>query len=234
MQTIEKNIITIKNLSKVYKNKDLETQVLRKIDLEVPSCEFLGIMGKSGAGKSTLMYQIGLLDHPTSGEIILNGINTEKLSTKARTQLRLSMLGYVFQDYALIPEMTAMENVMIPLLMQGKSMEEAKNISKETLIRVGLSNRLLNKPSQLSGGEQQRVSIARAIAHDPKILFADEPTANLDTASGQSIIELFRDLNAKGQTIVMVTHEEEYAKYCDRIVYLEDGQIVRSHNSKQN
>lgn len=224
---MKKNIISIKNLTKSYRTKDLETLVLRGIDLEVAEGEFLGIMGKSGAGKSTLMYQIGLLDHPTSGEIILNGVNTENLSTEHRTNMRLAELGYVFQDYALIPELSASENVMIPLLMKGLSMEEAKKLSEEILSRVDLKDRTGNKPSQLSGGEQQRVSIARAMAHNPKILFADEPTANLDTASGHSIIKLFKEIHAKGQTIVMVTHEEEYAKYCDRIVYLEDGKIVR-------
>lgn len=222
-----RNIISIKNLIKTYKTKEIETPVLRGIDLEVVEGEFLGIMGKSGSGKSTMMYQMGLLDHPTSGEIILNGSNTEKMSTEERTEMRLSELGYVFQDYALIPELTASENTMIPLLMQGKSIPEAEAISKEIISRVGLLNRLDNKPSQLSGGEQQRVSIARAMAHNPKILFADEPTANLDTASGHSIIELFQELHKKGQTIVMVTHEEEYAKHCDRIIFLEDGKIVR-------
>jgi putative ABC transport system ATP-binding protein len=220
-------MIKIKNLVKTYKTKDVETKVLRGIDLEVPEGEFLGIMGKSGAGKSTLMYQIGLLDHPTSGEIILNSINTENLNMEERTAIRLSILGYVFQDYALIPELTASENVMVPLLMQGKSMAEAKEISHGMLSKVGLLPRKDNKPSQLSGGEQQRVSIARAMAHNPKILFADEPTANLDSISGRSIIELFQELHKEGQTIVMVTHEDEYAKYCNRIVYLEDGKIVR-------
>lgn len=220
-------MISIKNLHKTYTNKEVVTPVLRGIDLEVKPGEFLGIMGKSGAGKSTLMYQIGLLDHPTSGEIILNGINTENLSMEDRTHMRLSELGYVFQDYALIPELTASENVMIPLLMSHRSFDEAKKISEETLSKVGLSHRVNNKPSQLSGGEQQRVAVARAIAHEPKILFADEPTANLDSVSGRSIIELFEELHKKGQTIVMVTHEEEYAKYCNRVVHLEDGKIVR-------
>ncbi len=221
------NIISIKNLTKSFQTKDVETKVLRGIDLEVKEGEFLGIMGKSGAGKSTLMYQIGLLDHPTGGEIVIGGVNTENLSTEDRTQMRLSDLGYVFQDYALIPELTALENVMIPLLMKGLSHEEAINISKEILERMELLHRVGNKPSQLSGGEQQRVSIARAMAHKPKILFADEPTANLDTASGHSVIQLFQDLHKAGQTIIMVTHEEEYSKYCNRIVYLEDGKIVR-------
>lgn len=220
-------MIKVKNLTKKYITKHLETEVLKGIDLEVKEGEFLGIMGKSGAGKSTLMYQIGLLDHPTSGEIILAGVNTESLSTEERTQMRLSTLGYVFQDYALIPELTASENVIIPIIMQGKSLEDARKVAEDVLNKVGLLHRINNKPSQLSGGEQQRVAVARAMAHEPKILFADEPTANLDTVSGNSIIELFKELNNKGQTIVMVTHEEEYAKYCDRIVYLEDGKIVR-------
>lgn len=225
-------MIQVKNLHKKYTTKHLETHVLKGIDLEVKDGEFLGIMGKSGAGKSTLMYQISLLDEPTSGEIVLNGVNTESLSTEERTAFRLSTLGYVFQDYALIPELTASENVMIPLLMQGLRREEAEKKALDILDRVGLAHRHGNKPSQLSGGEQQRVSIARAISHEPKILFADEPTANLDSVSGNSVIELFKDLNKKGQTIVMVTHEEEYAKYCDRIVYLEDGKIVREIKQK--
>lgn len=228
-------MISVKNLYKTYTTKDIETPVLRGVNLEVKEGEFIAIMGKSGAGKSTLMYQIGLLDHPTGGEIILNKINTENLSTEERTQMRLSDLGYVFQDYALIPELTAVENVMIPLLMKGLSKNEARKVSKKMLERIGLSHRIDNKPSQLSGGEQQRVSIARATAHNPKILFADEPTANLDTASGNSIIELFREIHKNGQTIVMVTHEEEYAKYCDRVIYLEDGEITKEskpHKSK--
>jgi len=220
-------MIIIKNLYKTYKTKHLETSVLKGINLEVSQGEFLGIMGKSGAGKSTLMYQIGLLDHPTSGEIILNNINTEKLSMEERTEMRLLTLGYVFQDYALIPELSAVENVMIPLLMMGESLENAKKISEDMLIKVGLGHRIENMPSQLSGGEQQRVSIARAMAHKPKILFADEPTANLDSVSGKSVIELFQEFHKKGQTIIMVTHEEEYAKYCERIIYLEDGKIVK-------
>lgn len=220
-------MISVKNLTKTYRTKEIETPVLRGIHLEVKEGEFLGIMGKSGAGKSTLMYQIGLLDHPTSGEIIINGVNTEQMHTEERTDMRLNELGYVFQDYALIPELTAVENVMIPLLMKGLSKTEAREISVKMLDRIGLLQRIDNKPSALSGGEQQRVSIARATAHNPKILFADEPTANLDTISGFAIIELFNDLHKAGQTIVMVTHEEEYAKYCDRIVYLEDGQIVK-------
>ncbi len=220
-------MITIKNLTKTYTNGKLETHVLKGIDLEVKSGEFVAIMGKSGAGKSTLMYQMSLLDEPTSGSIVVDGEEVLELSNKERTRFRLDRLGYVFQDYALVPELTASENVLVPLLMKGQSQDEAKKTAIKALTEVGLSHRENNRPSQLSGGEQQRVSIARAIAEDPKILFADEPTANLDSASGNHIIEVLRDLNKKGQTIVMVTHEKEYTLYCDRIIYLEDGKITR-------
>lgn len=220
-------MIVVKNLTKTYTNGKLETHVLKGIDLEIKKGEFVAIMGKSGAGKSTLMYQMSLLDEPTTGEIIVDGEEVLKLSNRERTRFRLERLGYVFQDYALVPELTASENVLVPLLMKGKSPENSKTIALKALTEVGLAHRANNRPSQLSGGEQQRVSIARAIAEDPKILFADEPTANLDSASGNHIIEVLRDLNKKGQTIVMVTHEKEYTLYCDRIIHLEDGRITR-------
>lgn len=225
-------MITIKNLTKTYTNGKLETHVLKGIDLEVKAGEFVAIMGKSGAGKSTLMYQMSLLDEPTTGEITVDGEEVLKLSNKLRTRFRLDRLGYVFQDYALVPELTASENVLVPLLMKGQSMEQAKRTALKALTEVGLAHRENNRPSQLSGGEQQRVSIARAIAEDPKILFADEPTANLDSASGNHIVEVLRDLNKKGQTIVMVTHEKEYTLYCDRIIHLEDGKITKEERLK--
>ncbi len=225
-------IISVKNLTKTFVNGKIETPVLKGIDLDVREGEFLAIMGKSGAGKSTLMYQMSLLDEPTTGELIVDGADILKLSNKEKTRFRLEKLGYVFQDYALMPELTASENIMVPLLMKGQSMDEAKAQAKIALIEVGMGDKEINRPSQLSGGEQQRVSIARAIAEDPKILFADEPTANLDTASGEHIIEVLRDLNKKGQTIVMVTHEKEYTLYCDRIVHLADGKIVREEKLK--
>lgn len=225
-------IISVKNLTKTFKNGPVETHVLKGIDLNVAAGEFLAIMGKSGAGKSTLMYQMSLLDEPTSGTITVDGSDVLALSNKAKTRFRLEKLGYVFQDYALMPELTAAENIMVPLLMKGMSTDEAKAKASEALGEVGLAGKENNRPSQLSGGEQQRVSIARAIAEDPKILFADEPTANLDTASGEHIIEVLRDLNKKGQTIVMVTHEKEYTLYCDRIVHLADGKIVREEKLK--
>ncbi|MCC7004447.1 ABC transporter ATP-binding protein [Candidatus Nomurabacteria bacterium] len=225
-------IISVKNLIKTFVNGKIETPVLKGIDLDVKEGEFLSIMGKSGAGKSTLMYQMSLLDEPTSGTLHVDGMDILKLSNKEKTRFRLEKLGYVFQDYALMPELTAGENVMVPLLMKGLDTNTAKEKAAKALAEVGLAGKENNRPSQLSGGEQQRVSIARAIAEDPKILFADEPTANLDSASGNHIIEVLRDINKKGQTIVMVTHEREYTLYCDRIVHLEDGKVVREEKLK--
>ncbi len=220
-------MISVKNIIKTYTNGDIETQVLKGINLEVQTGEFLAIMGKSGAGKSTLMYQMSILDEPTSGEITIDGTDILSLSTKEKTEFRLNRLGYVFQDYALVPELTAIENIMIPLLMRGLSTSDAREHSLLALEDVGLSHRVDNLPSQLSGGEQQRVSIARAVAQDPIILFADEPTANLDSASSMNIIDVLMELNKRGQTIVMVTHEKEYTLHCNRIVFLEDGKIIK-------
>jgi putative ABC transport system ATP-binding protein len=215
-----------KNIVKEFKNGDTITQVLKGVDITINSGEFVAIMGKSGAGKSTLMYQLSLLDHPSSGDVILAGENVTNLSHDDRTRFRLDHLGYIFQDYALVPELTAIENVMVPLLMMGNSEIQAKEIARSALGKINMLHRQDNLPSQLSGGEQQRVSIARAVAHNPKILFADEPTANLDSTSSEAVMSIFRGLHSAGQTIVMVTHEPEYTVYCDRIITLSDGQIV--------
>ncbi len=221
-----KPIITTKNLEKTFTDGDRITRVLRGIDLEIKEGEFVAIMGRSGAGKSTLLYQIGLLDEPTSGEITINGTDTHNLTSDEKTQFRLDQLGYVFQDYALLPDLTAQENVAVPLLMQNKPRAEAYRMADEALAKVGLGDKLYNLPAKLSGGQQQRVSIARAIAHNPRIIFADEPTANLDTESSAMILDIFSDLHAKGQTIVMVTHEEEYSSAADRVLVMKDGIIA--------
>ncbi len=202
------------------------TKVLKGVDLEVEKGEFVAIMGRSGAGKSTCLYQLSLLDHPTGGQIIIDGRNTEKMDSDDRTNFRLYELGYVFQDYSLIPELSATENVMLPLLMQGVKKTDAIARAEEALRAVDLGHRLGNLPSEMSGGEQQRTAVARAICHRPKILFADEPTANLDVASSERVMEIFRKLNKEGLTIVMVTHEEEYGKLCDRVIRLSDGMVV--------
>jgi len=220
-------IITAKNIHRRFGEGDLVTHVLKGIDLTVEQGEFVAIMGKSGAGKSTLMYQLSALDEPSEGEIIINGTDIIKLSEAERTEFRLQTLGYVFQNYALVPDLSAEENVMLPLLMRGNTGKDAREIARVAIDGVGLQGKYNNLPALLSGGEQQRVSIARAIAGKPKILFADEPTANLDSVSGRQVVDLIATLNRDvGQTVVMVTHEREYAMGCNRIVHMEDGKIV--------
>ncbi len=220
------SLIRVKNLIKTFTDGEKETRVLKGIDFSVEQGEFIAIMGRSGAGKSTFMYQISLLDEPTSGEIWLFDRDTHNMSVDDKTIFRLNELGYVFQDYALLPDLTAEENVALPLMMKGETKRVAIAEARVALARVGLGHRTGNLPSQLSGGEQQRVSIARALAHKPKILFADEPTANLDNESSKSVMALFDEVHRGGQTIIMVTHEEEYARLAKRIVRLDDGKII--------
>lgn len=223
-----KHIIKATGIKKSFTDGQTVTEVLKGVDLEVNEGEFVAIMGRSGAGKSTLLYQLSLLDSPTSGSISLDGHTVDNLSSTEKTKFRLHTLGYVFQDYSLLPELTAEENIMVPLLMQGLSRDTARNRAQEVLKSVNLEHRKDNTPSELSGGEQQRVSIARAITHKPKILFADEPTANLDSFSSKIVMEIFERLNKEnGLTIVMVTHELEYGKLADRIVKLSDGLVVK-------
>ncbi len=219
-------MIEVTNLVKSFKDGPVETRVLKGIDFSAKDGEFIAIMGRSGAGKSTLLYQISLLDEPTSGEIRINGKEAHAMSEREKMLFRLEEFGYVFQDYALLPELTALENVALPLLMQGMSNAAAEAKASAALERVGLGKRLKNLPSQLSGGEQQRVSVSRAIAHTPDILFADEPTANLDRESSDTVMSIFKELHKGGQTIIMVTHEEEYARFADRTITLDDGRVV--------
>lgn len=219
-------MIEAKNIVKKYGTGELELTVLKNLTLSIKDGEFVAVIGSSGAGKSTLLYQLSLLDEPTSGEIYLDGVNTSTLSQKEKTFLRLRKLGYVFQDYALLPELSSIDNVVLPILMQGVPKQEALKKAEAALVRIGIGDKKNNLPSQLSGGQQQRVAIARAVAHDPHILFADEPTANLDSPNGQLVMESFLELHRQGQTIVMVTHEDEYARHARRIITLKDGSIV--------
>jgi len=225
-------MIIVKNLTKTYFSKIVEFPVLKNVSFSIQKGEFVSITGRSGSGKSTLLYQLSLLDNPTSGDITLYGIDAKTLQGDARTEFRLRKLGYVFQDYALIPSLTGVENVMTPLLMQGLSYESALAQAKKVMEKIGVCDKCDSLPSQMSGGQQQRVSIARAIAHEPKILFADEPTANLDSETSAQVLSTFLELHKAGQTIVMVTHEEEYAKLTDRIITLSDGQIVHDIKNK--
>ncbi|MBI5004523.1 ABC transporter ATP-binding protein [Candidatus Kaiserbacteria bacterium] len=219
-------IIEVKDLVKTYKTGEVETRVLKGVDLAVKRGEWIAIIGRSGAGKSTLMYQMSLLDEPTSGDVIIDGRHANKFSEKEKIRIRLYKFGYVFQDYALMPELTAIENIVLPLLMERIMHAHAQERAIAALKKVGLEHRIHNLPSQLSGGEQQRVSIARAIAESPEILFADEPTANLDRESSKQVMNIFADLHREGQTIIMVTHEEEYTKLAQRVIRIDDGQIV--------
>lgn len=221
------------NITKEYRSGEHVTRALQGVSLEIAQGSFVSIVGRSGAGKSTLLYQLSLLDLPTSGTIYLDSVNTETFSNAERTEFRLNRLGYIFQDYALLPELTTVENVILPLLMQGMYERVARGKAEVVLRRLGLAERLGNLPSQLSGGEQQRVSIARAIAHNPVILFADEPTASLDSAMSQTIMDYLLELNREGQTIVMVTHEEEYSSQTERIIELSDGKIISDTPQKK-
>jgi putative ABC transport system ATP-binding protein len=225
-------MIEVKNLHKTFMNGQVETSVLKGLNFRIEEGEFIAIMGRSGAGKSTFMYQMSLLDEPTRGEVIIDGTNTHSMSNEQKTAFRLTRLGYVFQDYALIPELTAVENVALPLLMQGMTSKKAMSVAHAALKTVGLGEHLNQLPSQLSGGEQQRVSISRAIAHNPDILFADEPTANLDNESSRIIMDIFKTLHKQGQTIIMVTHEPEYGAMAEKIVTLDDGRITGVKESK--
>jgi putative ABC transport system ATP-binding protein len=219
-------MIKVKNIKKSFTQGEVETKVLKGVDLEIKEGEFVAIMGRSGAGKSTLLYQISLLDTPTSGEIIIDGKKVSDYDQNQKTQFRLKNMGFVFQDYALIPELTATENVILPLLMQGYDHNYSIKKAHEVLKTLGLEKQINNLPNQLSGGEQQRVSIARAVVHSPKIIFADEPTANLDLESSKAVIKILEETCKKFKhTVVMVTHEEEYGKKADRIIRVVDGKI---------
>lgn len=220
-------MIKTNKLCKTYGRGAASTRALSGVDLTVESGEFVSVMGRSGSGKSTLLHLLGLLDKPTSGEVVIGGRNVDKLSEKERSRFRLERMGYVFQEYSLVPELTLLENVMLPASYLGrKKHSDCKQSAMELLDRVGLSPRAHHRPAEVSGGEQQRAAIARSLVNQPGVLFADEPTASLDGASARSILELFRQLNREmEQTIVMVTHEPEDRRYVDRVVWLRDGYI---------
>lgn len=227
-------IIKVKNLKKTYPGKVL-THALKGVTFDIEEGEFMAIMGKSGGGKSTLLHQLGLLDTPTEGILLIDNTEVLKLSNHQKTLFRLQRLGYVFQEYALIYELTAVENVLLPAFALNGSHNGYKDRAVHMLTKVGLKERINHRPHELSGGEQQRVAIARALINNPKILFADEPMANLDTNSSRQILELFQKLNKKlGQTIVMVTHEPDNRKYVDRVIHLKDGLIEKEERNHIN
>ena len=225
-------MISVKNLHKTYGHGSTATHALKGIDLEIEAGEFVAIMGRSGSGKSTLLHILGLLDVPTSGGILVDQKNILKLNEGEKARFRLEKLGYIFQEYSLLPEMTILENVYVPAVCLGSENGYRKRAS-ELLEIVGLGERLKHYPNQVSGGEQQRASIARALINRPKILFADEPTASLDIASAKVVLELFKKLNREmGQTIVMVTHEPEDERHVNRVIWLRDGLVDKETKSE--
>lgn len=224
-------ILEIKNLSKTYKSGGVETPALKNVSFDVFHGDFLMITGRNGSGKSTFMHQVAMLDHPTSGEIWFDlksllgeTLDIVKLPEKKRIELRLKEIGYIFQEYALIAELTALENVMLPRLMYRPT-KEARQKAQTELEKVGLGDKAHRLPSQLSGGEQQRVAIARALVNNPRIIFADEPTANLDTVASRNVLNIFRQINLSGITIVMISHEPDELEYAKRQIIFSDGEI---------
>ena len=222
-----KKLVILKDITKTYHTGKVAYQVLKGISLEVDEGEFLAIMGASGSGKSTLLNIIGLLDKPDSGIYILDGQEVNQLTKKELAYLRNRKIGFVFQAFYLVPWATALENVLLPLLYRGKINKEDEKKAVELLKRLGLEKRINAKPNELSGGEQQRVAIARALITNPKLLLADEPTGNLDSKSSQEVMNIFKELNENGITIIMVTHDPEIADFAKKIKIIKDGIFIK-------
>ncbi|WP_019503012.1 ABC transporter ATP-binding protein [Pseudanabaena sp. PCC 6802] len=224
-----KPVIALEQISKIYGMGNTEVVALSNVDLIIEPGEYTAIMGPSGSGKSTAMNIIGCLDRPTSGNYYLDGQNVAELSDSQLAHVRNRKIGFVFQQYHLLPQLNALENVMLPMAYANVPHRDRKDRAIAALERVAMGNRLNNKPNELSGGQQQRVAIARAIVNQPVLLLADEPTGALDSRTTQEVIDLFGELNASGITVVVVTHESEVAKFTKRIVWFRDGQVVHSH-----
>jgi putative ABC transport system ATP-binding protein len=222
-------IIRLENIFKIYGSGETEVRALNDVNLIVEQGEYCAIMGPSGSGKSTAMNIIGCLDRPTTGHYYLDNLDVAQMDDRSLAHIRNKKLGFVFQQFHLLPQLTALENVMLPMLYAGVNSKERSDRATVALTRVGLANRLNNKPTQLSGGQQQRVAIARAIVNHPVVLLADEPTGALDSRTTQEVLDIFGELNASGITVVMVTHEPEVARQTQRIVWFRDGEVVHSN-----
>ena len=219
-------MIKIAELEKIYRTEEVETVAINKMSFEVEEREFVAIMGPSGCGKSTLLNILGMLDDSTSGSYLFNGIEVSKFNENKRSELRKANIGFVFQSFNLIDELTVFENVELPLIYNNVKASERKRLVEEALDRVEMMHRRNHFPSQLSGGQQQRVAVARAVVKKPKLILADEPTGNLDTKNGTEVMHLLTSLNENGATIIMVTHSDHDARYANRIVYMLDGQTA--------
>ena len=219
-------MIKTENLQKVFRTEEVETWALNDIDIEVAQGEFVAVMGPSGCGKSTLLNILGLLDSPTGGDYILGGTNVSGFTEKQRTKLRKGKIGFVFQSFNLIDELTVFENIELPLLYMGVPASERKKRVNEVMERMQIQHREKHFPQQLSGGQQQRVATSRAVVANPGLILADEPTGNLDSQNGKDVMDLLSELNKEGTTIVMVTHSQHDASYAKRIINIFDGQIV--------
>lgn len=222
---MSEKIIHLENIVKNYKVGTQVVRALRSVSVDIYKGEYVAIMGASGSGKSTLMNIIGCLDTPTSGKYVLNGKDVSRLSDDRLAEIRNSEIGFVFQVFNLLPRNTALENVMLPLVYSGIRKAERKRRAEETLVDVGLEDRMTHRPNELSGGQRQRVAIARALVNKPALLLADEPTGNLDSKISEEIMKLFAEIHRKGNTLVMVTHEEDIALHAHRIIRLKDGEI---------
>lgn len=228
---MEQKLIVLKDIRKIYKSMGDEVEVLKSVSLEIGKGESVSIMGQSGSGKSTLLSILGALNPPTTGSIEIDNIDIYKLSQEKRADFRREYLGFVFQQFQLIPYLTAHENVMLPLTTARISKKEKREMAENALIRVGLGSKIHRLPNQLSGGEQERVAIARAIVNAPPLVLADEPTGSLDTKTGEEIMGLFMELNRGGLTIIMVTHNPDNTRYMDRTIVLRDGAVVNDGKS---